>query len=115
MLVSLIKAVVGLFYGDSSEKRVFGNKILNKAISIGTEAGDRNALIITKIYGGKDGIDGNFLADFYVGTNNDTTRHYSETFYTEQCLRITELKKFDVYAGGENKKEIAKALSPFVH
>ena len=115
MLVSLIRAVYGLFYGDSSEKRVHGDFKINNSISIGTEVGDRNALIITKIYGGKDGIDGNFLADFYVGTNNDVTGSYSETFYTEQYLTIPELKRFNVYAYGESAREIAEGLSEFVH
>ena len=114
-LLGIGRFAFSLFAGDNSETRVPGNHKINKAILIGTETGKRNALIIAKIYGGRDGIDGNFLADFYLGTSNDTTGHYSEAFYAEQSLTIPELKRFDVYAFGDNAKEIAGTLLEFVH
>ena len=120
MILDSLIIVIGRFAyrlvcGDNSEIRVSGNFKINEAVPIGRETAERNTLIITKIYGGRDGIDGNFLADFYLGTSNDTSGYYSEAFYKGQSLTISELGKFDVYAYGDNAKEIAEALSEFVH
>lgn len=113
----ILRFVSGLLFGSGfseakSGDRVSGNCKLNQAIPIGAETGNRDVLIITKIYGD---IDGNFLADFYIGANDDTTTCYREAFYTEQRISLTDLKKYDVFAYGEYAQETISKLSEFVH